>query len=190
MNTNDMDGMMDSGGRLGQVADYLRYLTQFFDKFGAWIILPLTGTLIVIDVVLRFVFNDPLIWGLEFARVMLILIFMMAIPECTRRHGHIRMDLLYNHFPEAGKRAVTALYSLTGVAVFLLFAVREFHELIFAFNLGRETEYLSVPLWILNAAKFFSATLLVLFFVLRFVGTIINRDPFPEPQRQTAMWED
>ena len=182
--------MTDRDSRAGQLAENLRRLTQFFDKFGAWIILPVTTVLIVIDVVLRFVFNDPLIWGLEFARVMLIVIFMMAIPECTRRHGHIRMDLLYTHFPEAGKRAVTALYSLVGVGVFLLFAVREFNEMIFAFNLGRETEYLSVPLWILNAVKMFSATLLVLFFTMRIVGTIIGRDPFPEPQRQTAMWED
>ena len=182
--------MTDHDSRSGQLAEILRHLTQFFDKFGAWIIVPTVGAVIVIDVVLRFVFNDPLIWGLEFARVMILIIFMMAIPECTRRHGHIRMDLLYNHFPEAGKRIATVLYSLTGLAVFLLLAMREFDELIFAFNLSRETEYLSVPLWTLNAAKMFSSVLLVLFFAMRIVGTIIARDPFPEPQRQAAMWED
>ena len=174
----------------GYLADVLRRLTEFFAKFGAWVILPLASFIILIDVGLRYLFNSPLIWGLEFTRVMLIFIFMMAIPETTRRHGHIRMALLFSRFSTIGRNLVTVLYSLIASGVFILFGIREFDEFIFAISRGRETEYLSIPLWTLNAAKLISCFLLVLFFDMRIVGVIIGRDPFPEPERETAMWED
>ena len=69
------------------IARILTFVTQTFDKIGAWIVLPAISVVMMTDVILRYVFNSPLIWGLEFGEWMLLFIFVAAIPECTRRHG-------------------------------------------------------------------------------------------------------
>src|SRR3546814_8599491 len=96
------------------LTDALRRLTIGLDRTAGWIILPVVFVVIMSDVALRYLFNAPLIWGLELSRYMLIGLFFFSLPECTRTHGHIRMDLVYIVMPDWLKNAVTVVYCVAG----------------------------------------------------------------------------
>lgn len=165
-------------------------LTQLLDKFGGWIVLPLISAVMMMDVFLRYVLNDPTIWGLEFSQWFLILVFLSAIPECTRRHGHIRMELLYVVMPQWFKKVVTVLYCLVGIWIFWLLLEAEWEEFIFSLDLGRVTEYLELPIWIQHFALVVMSVIMIALFAVRAIGTLVGADPFPEEERDPSSYEE
>ena len=63
---------------------YFMWVATALDMIGGWLVLPAITILVMIDVVLRYVFNSPFIWTLEFSEWSLLLVFLFALPECTR----------------------------------------------------------------------------------------------------------
>lgn len=172
------------------IGDALRSLTISLDRTAGWIVLPVVFTVIMVDVILRYVFNAPLIWGLEFSRWMLIGVFFFCLPECTRTNGHIRMELAYNAMSDRLRDIVTIFYCLFGITVFVLFGIVEYEEMLYAYRLGRATEYLAMPLWVFYAVKLFSGATMVALFGLRGLGVMIGRDPYPEENRGELSFKD
>jgi TRAP-type C4-dicarboxylate transport system permease small subunit len=172
------------------IARILTFVTQTFDKIGAWIVLPAISVVMMTDVILRYVFNSPLIWGLEFGEWMLLFIFVAAIPECTRRHGHIRMELLYGVMPLWFRKAITVLYAIIAGGLFWLITRVEYDEFDFSFGLGRMTEYLELPVWLHHGAMVVMGAIVMAFFLIRGVGVLVGHDPFPEVERDPADLED
>lgn len=175
---------------MGSLTNALRRLTIGLDRIAGWVILPVVFAVIMVDVVLRYVFNDPLIWGLEFSRYFLIALFFFALPECTRTHGHIRMELVYIAMPNWLKNGVTVVYCLAGIVIFYLLAAVEYEELLYSFRLQRATEYLALPLWTFNVVKLAIAGVLIALFALRAVGVLMGNDPYPETSRDELTLED
>ena len=139
-------------------------LTTFLDVLGGWVILPMISILVMVDVVLRYVFNSPFIWTLEFSEWALLLVFLFALPECTRVDGHIRMDLVTNHLSERVRAFLNLAYCGVGVWIFYLLGRHEWDEFQFSFELGRASEYLGLPLWVHNLAMLLTSVLMAVFF--------------------------
>lgn len=177
-------------GTIDAIARIMTLITQNFDKIGAWIVLPAIGIVMITDVILRYVFNSPLIWSLEFGQWMLLFIFVAAIPECTRRHGHIRMELLYGVMPPGFRKAITILYALIAAWIFWLVLGVEYEEFLFSFKLSRITEYLELPVWAHHAGMVIMCILVIAFFLFRGLGVLIGRDPYPEVERDVTELED
>ena len=79
-------------------------VSKNLDRVAGLIILPAISVVVIVDVFLRYVFNSPFIWSLEFNEWMLLMIFALAIPECTRQNGHIRMELVISNLsPRVGR---------------------------------------------------------------------------------------
>lgn len=149
-------------------------LTTLLDMLGGWIILPAISILVMIDVVLRYVFNSPFIWTLEFSEWGLLLIFLFALPECTRVDGHIRMDLVINHLSERARNILSLLYCAVGIWIFYLLGRHEWEEFLFSFELSRATEFLGLPLWVHSLAMLMTSILMGVFFVLLAVKRILG----------------
>lgn len=172
------------------LARALTILSINLDRIGAWVVLPVVTAIIIMDVGLRYLLNDPTIWGLEFSQWTLLLIFVAAVPECTRRHGHIRMELVYIVMPPWARRIVTVAYSAVAMWVIWLLAVAEWEEMVYSLELDRVSEYLVLPYWIQHAAIVAMCAILLIFFALRLLGTILGHDPFPEEERGSLKLED
>jgi len=172
------------------LARVLTFITQAFDKIGAWVVLPAISLVMMTDVILRYIFNSPFIWSLEFGEWMLLFIFVAAIPECTRRHGHIRMELLYGVMPPWFKKGISVLYAIIAGGLFWLITRVEYAEFDFTFGLGRITEFLELPIWLHHAAMVVMGTIVMAFFLIRGVGILAGHDPFPEVERDPADLED
>ncbi len=149
-------------------------ITTVLDMLGGWVILPAISILVMIDVVLRYVFNSPFIWTLEFSEWGLLLIFLFALPECTRVDGHIRMDLVINHLPERVCDFLSVAYCAVGIWIFYLLGRHEWDEFQFSYELSRATEYLGLPIWVHNLAMLMTSVLMGVFFILHAIKRILG----------------
>ncbi len=151
---------------------------------GGWIILPMIATIVLIDVILGYVFNSPFIWTLEFSEWWLLLVFAFALPECTRRHGHIRMDLIYGRLPRRIKQYFSAVYSGLGIWLFYLLSRHEWEEFLYDYELGRVTEYLELPVWFHHVAILAMSLLMAVSFLFRLIAAILDLDSFAEEENR------
>jgi TRAP-type mannitol/chloroaromatic compound transport system permease small subunit len=72
--------------------------------------------LIVLDVLLRALFDQTAAWVGELSWHLFAIIFLLGIPYALQQDRHVRVDLFYERFSPANKRLV----NLTGMAFFLL----------------------------------------------------------------------
>ena len=151
-------------------------IAHTLDRIGGWIVLPVMTFMMTLDVVLRYVFNTPLVWGLELAEHLLILVFMMGILQCTRTDGNIRMDLVYLHIPARGKRLVAVLYSAIGMFIFYLLAAKALKEIPFLMSIPETTEYLRLPTGGYYAFVAAISALMFVYFALRGIAAILGVD--------------
>lgn len=142
------------------------------DRLAALVLLPVLTLFILTDVFCRYVLNAPIIWNLEISSLGLSLVFLLALPECTRKNGHITMDMVYIHMPLLPRRVVMGMYSAAGIFIFTVLAYKQIDELLFIYDFGKYTEYLRVPIWPFYLAYILISLLLILLFVLRGISVV------------------
>ena len=151
---------------------------------GALVLLPALTIMMTADVILRYVFNAPLSWGLEASTLLLLLLFLSGLVEAFRNGAHIRMDLVYRNLPDGGKRFVTLIYCVLAIGTFVLVARKAFEEAHFLQGISQVTQYLHVPQWIFYAAIALVAALFVLFFLVRGIAVLTGRRTEVEDEHQ------
>jgi TRAP-type C4-dicarboxylate transport system permease small subunit len=77
--------------------------------------------LVIAQVVLRYVFNDPLDWSEEMARIVFIYLAFIGIGAAFGRRRHMSIDALVVLLPPRIKRAVE--FAVVGIASAFLVAV-------------------------------------------------------------------
>ena len=65
--------------------------------------------LIVTDVFLRNVFNNPIFGSTEIIQLMMSIAFSFGLAYCAMKKGHIRIDLVQASIPEHAKKALDIL---------------------------------------------------------------------------------
>lgn len=163
-----------------RIEKYLFALTQTLDIVGGWILLPLIAIVVLTDVILRYVFNSPFIWSLEFSEWTLLMVFAFAVPECTRRHGHIRMDLVYGRLSSRTRRYLSVAYSGLAIWLFYLLSRHEWEEFLFDLELDRVTEYLELPVWFHHLAMLGMSVILIVYFFFRILSAVLDLDSFTD----------
>jgi len=151
------------------------FLGKLLNWIGGLVLLPAMALMMTTDVVLRYVFNSPLSWGLEASELLLLVVFLSGLVEAFRNGAHVRMDLIYRNMPETGRRFVTLIYVLLGLGTFYLLARKAIEEAIFLESIDQVTQYLHVPQWILYAVISMVGVLVVAFFVLRGIDVLRGR---------------
>jgi TRAP-type C4-dicarboxylate transport system permease small subunit len=91
-------------------------LGRWFDRvlnglsWGAGIILVVMGGSILIEIVMRYLFNRPTRWVVEFSEYMLLYMAFLAGAWVLRSEGHVKVDMLVEVLPP---RAQAVLYRAT-----------------------------------------------------------------------------
>lgn len=153
-------------------------LSRNLDRFSGLVVLPAVTVVVITDVFLRYVFNSPFIWSLEFNEWMLLMIFALAIPECTRQNGHIRMELVIANLSPRVQAMLDSVYVACGIGLFYLLARHEWEEFLFSYELNRITEYVQLPVWGQHLAIFIMCVILIFFYVMRFIATLLGAKQF------------
>lgn len=153
-------------------------VTRTMDQIGGLIILPTIFLVVIVDVVLRYVFNAPFIWSLEFNEWMLLMIFVLAIPECTRQNGHIRMELVVSNLSPRLQSIFDTAYVGFAIWLFYLLGRHAWEEFLFDYELERVTELVQLPIWFQHLAIFVMCIIMIVYFVLRLIATLVGAKEF------------
>jgi TRAP-type C4-dicarboxylate transport system permease small subunit len=76
--------------------------------------------ILVVQVVLRYVFNSSLVWSDEIIRFGLVWNVMLGAALVSLREGHIRVDIFENLLPHRARRVTRLLIHLVSLAFLLL----------------------------------------------------------------------
>jgi TRAP-type C4-dicarboxylate transport system permease small subunit len=137
--------------------------------FSAVVCIPAMTAVITVDVVMRYVFNAPFDWSIEFNEAALLLILFGSLPYTTKVNGHIRMELIYRK--GTALRLANALWAMAGLFFSILLGVRTASEIPFLIKIHKYTEFLGIPVWALRSIVLISAILMTIYFLhLLFYG--------------------
>ena len=78
---------------------------------------------IVVQIVLRYVFNYPLVWTDEAAQYCFVWVCFLGWTMAARKRIHIGINVVIDRFPARARRALHALWCLAGVGFALVLAV-------------------------------------------------------------------
>lgn len=158
--------------------------------FAALICIPALTLVVTVDVVLRYIFNSPFDWAIEFNETMLLLILFGSLPFTTKVNGHIRMELIYRHFQGNMLRLANALWAAAGLFFSVLLAVRTAQQIPFYIRIDKATEFLGIPAWFPNGFVFVCAVLMAFYFLhLLFFG-VRQTDDMGDWEERMAEGED
>jgi len=109
-------------------------------------------TLVFIQVVLRYVFNDSIGWSSELARYILIWIAWISASYAVRKNAHIRIEFIKNILGDVGKKVVEIIVLILWFLM-ALFLVVQGTELAMKINITNQlSPSIGVPMWILYLA--------------------------------------
>jgi TRAP-type C4-dicarboxylate transport system permease small subunit len=87
---------------------FINWLARLLDASIGFALMLMLGV-ILLQVVLRYGFSDGLIWGEEFARIMMIAAALIGAAVAHHEAKHIRFDLLEQILPIRFKRVLALL---------------------------------------------------------------------------------
>lgn len=86
-------------------------ISEWLGKTGQWLSLGLV-LLVTYEVVMRYVFNKPSLWPYDMACMMGLTLYVLAFAYVLRHKAHVRVDVIYAHFPSRGKAIIDILGGL------------------------------------------------------------------------------
>jgi len=103
--------------------------------------------MVVVDVVMRFTLNKPILGSVELASYMLSIIAFTAIPFVESEEEHIVIPLLFDRFPKKVRLFVTTIVSVIGLGILVLIGLASYLLAIEYLHRGKVTQVLSIPLY-------------------------------------------
>lgn len=113
----------------------------------------MTGLVLVtcIDVVGRYLFNNPLGGAFELTQVLLGALVFAALPLTTGTGAHVEVDLLVPLLPDRVAALLGRIAGIVTAAVLLYFAFRLVILTEDHLDVGTRTAALGLPMWVLGA---------------------------------------
>lgn len=125
-----------------------KILLFLFWLAGGLLMFATVGT--CIDVILRYSLNRPIHWMLEITEYIMLYIPFLCAAVVLKEEGHIRVDLLINHFNQKNRTWVNMITSLVGGIIMLIYAGFGVQATLDAFKRGVPSlESLKIPVFLI-----------------------------------------
>jgi len=86
-------------------------LSEWTGKTARWLCVLLI-LVMTYEVVMRYAFNAPTLWGYETSMMIGAALYSLAWAHTHRHHGHVRVDVFYTHLSPKGKALVDVIGDL------------------------------------------------------------------------------
>lgn len=101
----------------------MKYLNDHLEEFFIIPLMFLMSILIFVQVVMRYAFDNSLVWSEELARYMFVWLVYFAVSYTARREKHIRIDAAINLYPKKLRPYVEMLSEIIVLAFSVFIAV-------------------------------------------------------------------
>ena len=101
----------------------------------------------VVDIILRYVFNSPILGSYEVVQYILLISAFLSFGYCQTLKAHISVTSLVRVFPSMGKALVYALTCTIGFAMSVFFTYAIARQAVYLRELGYISEVLRFSTW-------------------------------------------
>jgi C4-dicarboxylate transporter, DctM subunit len=159
---------MENQERLKSIAD--RIITSLGMLSGILILLP--GLFIVYDVAMRYFFNRPTSWVLEFSIYAIVASSFLGVAYVLRQKGHVNVDFVTNHLSGKTKTTLEIFTSLLSMLYIAVLCWEGWKQTVTYYQSGEVSAgVIGVPMYIPQFFIPFGSALLTLQFV-RYLGSL------------------
>jgi TRAP-type C4-dicarboxylate transport system permease small subunit len=156
--------MKSTGGR------FIERLCRILHGCGVYAATPLLVIVLGVDVLLRYAFNAPLIWGDEVSALVLLIVFFASLPQVTLNRGHVQMDMLYKVMPALLRQLCDAVSGVCGLIFSSLLLYQSFKSAVDMYRWNERAEMIVIPYWPLALFAALSGLILCLQFALQILA--------------------
>lgn len=133
-------------------------------------------------VALRYLFNQPQVWGDELVGYLIVLAVLLGAAEVLRRGEHIAIDILTERLSTGARRRIEIAGMAAVAVVSAILIVSGVDVMSFSWEMGvRSVGYLAVPMWLPLASLPLGFALLGLAALNRMVRLIVGLDTVAAP---------
>lgn len=101
---------------LKRFANFIDFLSDRMGRIFCYLVFVIMA-ITTIDVIARYAFNEPLVWGWTINRLLFGVFILFAGIYTMNKREHIRIEILYDHFPPRLK----FIARMTALGCFILF---------------------------------------------------------------------
>ncbi len=87
----------------------LKFILQNLEDIVAAVFISVTTILVIINIILRYIFNSGLVWSEEVATGCFVWSVFIGAVAVFKHRGHVGVDLVVKRLPKAIRRGVTLL---------------------------------------------------------------------------------
>lgn len=134
------------------VKKFLGWLDIHLEEYLAAVTLLALTCAMTLQIIMRFVFHNPLAWPEEFCRYCFIYSSMFGLGFCIRHERMLSVDLLTKFFPEALSKALRICSLILCLWFFSLFLKPSWATMMESLNSGQASSATGFPTWIVYLA--------------------------------------
>lgn len=130
----------------------LHWLDENFELYVCMILLSVFTTVLFIQVIMRYIFNNSLAWSEELARYLFIWLVFMGVSFGAKQMKHLKIDVFVNIFPKK-MRPYVIIFADVIVLVFAGIVVYSAYTTVMKYYaIGTASPALHCPMWLIHAA--------------------------------------
>lgn len=95
-------------------------ISEWTGKVSSWVFCSFLVLIVCYDVLMRYAFNSPVIWGYDLTWMAAAAIAALGWAYTYRHGGHVRIDVFYAHLSSRGKALIDTLGSLLAFFPFII----------------------------------------------------------------------
>ena len=100
-----------------------------------------------VDVLLRYVFNSPVLGAPELIEFMMAIVVTFSVVYCAYKKSHINVDLVITNFPDKIQKWLACITSFITLILFILIAWQAFHYISDEYNSRLTSAVLYIPVY-------------------------------------------
>lgn len=130
----------------------MKYINDHLEEFFIIPLMFLMSIIIFVQVIMRYAFQNSLVWSEELARYLFVWLVYFAVSYTARREKHIRIDAAINIYPKKSRPYIEILSEIIVLAfsVFIaVTAVTVFHKITWS---GQLSPAMRIPMQFVYAA--------------------------------------
>lgn len=151
----------------------LNAATQVLNVVGGICLIAIVAV-VMAGVVMRYLFNMPLLGVNEIVQLTAVALVMAALPGCTFTEGHVAVDVFEKALGKWGRFLGDIASRLISGFVLALLCRRAFLKALDAAEWGDATNMLKMPIWPFYAILSVGAGLCVLVFAFQLIAIVLR----------------
>lgn len=125
-------------------------IENVFEKLEEWVIslsVILMAALLIVNVIMRTIFNSSLTFSEEIGQFLLIIISFFGIGYCVRQNKHINMSIIFDAVSKNNKKRMMLLISSVSAIVMIALSILSLQYVISVIRFGRTSPALNIPMF-------------------------------------------